>query len=269
MVLIKPRRVVSAIVLAASASLVVVPWIVRNRLTFKVARLSSVETINLTYYVAAGAYQLRYGLDMEQAQLRIAHDYQLTPPELTFNYQFTDKGFEGVAAIDRQQRQAAWAIFHDYPREIVHASLIGLAKASLVDTTSAFGYFSGRHFTHPQFSSLLQGRWTAAAHALRSNDPPLIGWFVWETLHAVLMTAAAGSAVIWSIFRRRCRRPVMVILAILSYQCLTVAMVGLNASARQRTSTVPFLAILAACTTVWIADALHRIGSVSHQRVNP
>jgi len=266
-VLSKRKRVGGAVVLAATAYLVIVPWIVRNAVTFKVARLSSVEAINLTWYMGAGAYQLRYGLDLRHAQSRIADDYQLPPIESTFEYWQNGKGVETVAAIDRQLRQAAWAIVHDYPLEITLSSLIGLSKASFGDTTSSIGYLSRRNFTHPQFSRLLQGRWRAAANALRSNNLPLIGWFLWQTLHAVLVLAAAVLAIFLSIYSGRCRGPMMAILAIISYQYLTVAMVGLNAWARQRTATAPFLAIFAACAVVWVADAVRGSGSFARERV--
>ena len=65
------QRSLAPLTLMVVAYVVAIPWAVRNQMVFGVPRLTAIDSLILFYYVAAGAYQVQFGIDkFEIAQTR-------------------------------------------------------------------------------------------------------------------------------------------------------------------------------------------------------
>jgi 4-amino-4-deoxy-L-arabinose transferase-like glycosyltransferase len=247
------RRVVEATVLVLAAYGCVAPWVVRNAYAFGVPRLTTVDTINMVYFVGAGAYQIEYSLDRVAAQRRIAAEYALPTPEQAYNHWTTD---QSVAEIDTKLRRAARPVLLAHPRALMIASAIGVAKANIGHSTGSMARIMGLSWSAPHLSRLAEGRFSEALASMLANPLPVASMFVWQVLLTAMVGLAAIAAALRLLFSRQYRTVAVILLIIVGYHLLTIAFVGLDAYARQRVGATPFLAVLASSGVMWALDSI-------------
>ena len=71
-------------------------------MSFGIPRVTNVDSNNLVYFVGAGAYQVRHGITLEEAQDQIAREFHLVPYIVTQNPWMTDRPLKDV---DRERGQ--------------------------------------------------------------------------------------------------------------------------------------------------------------------
>jgi 4-amino-4-deoxy-L-arabinose transferase-like glycosyltransferase len=240
----------AAATLLAALILLVGPWVVRNAVVCSVPRITNVDSNNLVYFFGAGAYQVRHGVSLEEAQDMIAREFHLAPYAMAQNPWMADRS---VAEIDRELRQVKFQVLTKYPRELVIASLGSVLKASVSHNVAGLAGLLQHDWNGPQTSALLRAD-PAALDRLFQNGPLLTAVFFWECLHTLLtlVTGFLGVVVLfWTVGRRT---TALVLVAVLAYFYLTVAMFGYEAFSRCRIPVLPFLYIFAGWGISWLAN---------------
>ena len=208
-------------------------------MVFSVPRLTTVEAANNVYFMGAGAYQLHYGLSLEDAQASIAREHGL-PPYIAVQNPWTSD--QSVAEMDAELRAAAVPVLTRYPRELLKSSLLGVAKASVSHNTGELARLVGQEWQAPGTGDLLRLRPEAFAR-LWGNGPGLALVFGWQVLHALLTLGLAAAGAVVGL-RGATRAGAGVAMAVLLYFYLTVAVFGLEAFCRCRAPVLPFLYVL-------------------------
>jgi 4-amino-4-deoxy-L-arabinose transferase-like glycosyltransferase len=216
-------------------------WITRNYLVFSVPRLTTVDAANNVYFMGGGAYQLRHGLSLEEAQARIAREYGLAPYEVSQNPWASDRP---VAEVDAELRTASFRVMTKYPVELVESSFLGVAKASFSHNTAELAALSGRTWTAPGTAGLIRLR-PDALDQLGKNGSGLVVAFGWELFHVLLSLGAAALGVLYFLIRRPTGAVGWALFLILGYFYLTVAVFGYEAFYRCRVPVLPFLYVFA------------------------
>jgi 4-amino-4-deoxy-L-arabinose transferase-like glycosyltransferase len=216
-------------------------WVARNAATFGLAKVTTVDTQNLVYFTGAGAYQVRFGITLEDAQQRIAEEFHVVPYRVAQNDHVSGRS---AKEINEELRARTWDVLRRYPGALLKSSLLGLAKASVSHCTEQLAWLVRLEWTAPGTGGLLRGDGEAYAR-LGSNPPVLIAAFGWQLLHtaAGLLLAAVGA---WRVLRERATRGAgLLLLLLLAYFWLTVALFGYDAFYRSRIPALPFLFVLA------------------------
>jgi len=236
------RSLVVAPVLILTAALVIAPWIVRNQRQFGLARLTNVDTIALVYFVAAGAYQVEYGIEREDAQKRIAQEFGLASVVKTYNPWTAD---QSVASMDAKQRAAAKSILLSHPTAVLKASAIGIARATVAPNAAELASAGGRVWMPMGLGSVLTGKFREAATQLSRNGPFITAVFLWQVFLAIVTLPLAMVGVWAGLKRPDARLVTMCLLCIIGYFAVTIAVIGIDAPARQRSAVVPILCVFA------------------------
>ncbi len=257
MVLLFVRKQLSALLMplttVAVAYVAIFPWIVRNEALYGVPRLTIVDSVNLAYFAGAGVYQAKFGISREEAQARIAADYDLVPHVMTNNFWLAN---QDVATMDSQLRKAAWDILARNPVAALRSTVIGIVKAAISHNTNELADASGKNWTSPELARLVRGDVIGCFKQLLKNKPLLVLVFCWQTFLAVA-TIFLGVVGAIALLLDRARRLVAIsFLAFIGYYVLTIALVGMDAYARFRSMIVPIGVIFAAVGCVKLSDYL-------------
>lgn len=214
-------------------------WMVRNGLTFSVWRLSNADAVMLVYFAGAGAYQVKHGLSLEEAQERISREYHLAPPIVTNNHWITDRP---IGEIDAELRQAVWPVLSRYPAELVVSSFQSIVKASVSHNTPLLAFLLGTKWVAPNYQAVLRGE-REAWERLIQNPLVLILAFGWQLLHVLATWLLALPGALCGLWRPETRWFSLCLIAVLLYFQLTVALVGCEAYARSRAPHLPFVLV--------------------------
>jgi hypothetical protein len=250
------RRPRAALTAAALVLLAAVPlpaaWVARNAAVFGVARLSTVDAVATVYFLGGGGYQLHHGVSLEEAHARIANEFHLPRHEEAMNPWTCDRS---VAEIDAALRAATGPVLTRYPREMLQAAALGVAKASVSHNTGQLAGVLGRQWLPPGLGDLARLR-PAAFARLWDNGPVLVGSFAWQCGHT-LIALTGGLVGLLLLVRRHLTRPAgFLLLGMLGYCYLTVAAFGLEAFYRCRIPALPFLYV---CAGIGLADVAGRV----------
>ncbi len=229
-----------AVLLSAAAVLLPGLWMVRNTMVFGVCRLTSVDAGNNVYFAAAGAYQLRDGLNLQEAQERIRREFDLPPYRQAQNPWIAK---ESVAQIDAKLRQATGPLLKRYPLELVESSVLGVGKASVAPNAAQLADLLGTPWIAPGTHALLTGR-RQAWNQLRQNSPVVLAVLACEGLHIAAGLSLALMGLISALRMRARRGQVLLLLTVLGYFYLTMALFGMEAPYRCRIPVLTFLYIL-------------------------
>jgi len=220
------------------------PWVVRNQVIYGVPRLTTADTINLAYFAAAGAYQMRYGIDLESAQARIAEEFHLTPLVETNNFWLAK---EDVATMDRRQRAAAQRIILESLPAMARSSLLGVIKSTIAHNTADLAEAAGMMWNPPGMAKLAQGKFAEFCSVLLQNHPVLVGVFLWQILFSALVFFLGSIGVFKMLLRQDNGRVVAIcLIAVVAYYVATIMVVGMEAYARHRSIIVPIWIVFAA-----------------------
>lgn len=231
------------LLMLAASTAVVLPWIARNAVLFGVPRLTSVEAVNMVYFMGGGAYAIEFGIPLEEAQQRIAKEYDLAPQSEGSNPWTTDRG---IRLMDEQYREAAAKILAEYPTSFMKATLIGLTKSTISHNVAGYASISLRTWAGGGLDRLLKFRVSELTQTLASNDPLLLGLLVWQLLYNGLIVLFSLLGVVVGLRSAELRPTVLYFLLIAFYHAATVAAVGLDSYSRQRVPIVPIQCVLAA-----------------------
>ncbi len=245
--------IIGPVVLVISAYLLVFPWILRNHTLYDISRLTTADTVNLLYFAGAGVYQVKYGIEREEAQAKIASDYNLVPLSRTNNFWLAEVS---VATMDAKQRKAARDILTSHPFYLLKSTLAGILKAFISHNTNFLAKFSGNKWINPDLSKFLTGDIKGSIQRLSENHPFLIFIFLWQTLIAIgsLLLGLIG---IISIFISRSQwQYAACLFAVMTYYMCTIAVVGIDASARHRSMIVPILCIFTSIGIAKVRDLI-------------
>ncbi len=106
------RTLCLAVLFLVTAWTPVAGWILRNAVVCGFPRLTSVEGTELAYSTAAGVYQVRYGISLNQARARIAEEYHITPHREAMNAHCSNRPIAQIDAENRARssarREGAW-----------------------------------------------------------------------------------------------------------------------------------------------------------------
>ncbi len=212
-------------------------WIARNTVTFSVSKLTAVETNNMLYFVGAGAYQVRHGVGLEEAQAMIAEEFDVAPYSEVQNAHASDRS---VAELNAELRAVQWDVLGKYPAQLALSSVMALAKASFSHATGQLAEMLGRQWVAPGTRSLVLHP-MAAAKRLWQNGPVLAAAFIWQLAHVIVALGTALFGLTCVMRDRQTRMVGLVLLAVLGYFYLIVAMFGFEAYWRCRVPVLPFL----------------------------
>jgi len=245
------RPVLRGAVVAMLVSYVVVaPWVVRNYALVRLPKLTTADTINLLYFAGAGVYQVRYGIDRETAQARIAADYQLPTVEQSNNPWLVDRS---IASMDSAERQAAWRIFRSDPPALALASATGLMKALFSHNVAKLAEITGYPWGGGNIDRLRSGIADGVSTLLRTTPPLLVSSLVGQLCCAVTVVLLGFVGVVMALRNGAGRLAAAMLLAALSYNLMTIGIVGIDAYARHRAPVTPILCVFAglAVARIW------------------
>lgn len=215
-------------------------WIARNYNTFGIVQLSPVGNHNLVYFVGAGAYQVKFGVDRFKAQEMISHEYSIP----SYN-QVQNPYFENAPSISQMQselKQMRVQLLLKYPVYLAIAEAIGISKGLLSHSLPQFGHLFGLEWIPPSFSRLLQADPKAVESLLR-NSPLLIGLFAYQMLFTLFIASTSLVASFFLIRHRGLPLTLSLYLMIL-FGIVIIALFGVDAVYRSRVVAMPFIAIL-------------------------
>ena len=216
-------------------------WVARNNSVFSLRHLTNNDAIVLVYFAGAGGYQMKYGLNLQEAQARISHEFQLPPPEVTFNHWITD---QPVAEMDAALRGAVRAVLFNHPFGVIAGCVRGIVKASFSHNMSLFSVMLGRDWIATGSGSGSSA--DASLGRVFQNGPFMAFGFFWQLLHCFVTYCLSVYGMVVALRARHQRfRVALLLAAILSYCFLTVAIVGPDAYYRFRTPHMPFIFMLA------------------------
>jgi hypothetical protein len=239
----KNRRVsiCFSIGLVTISYLAVMPWIYRNSKVFDLPRLTTNDSITLLYFAGAGAYQVKFGIDREDAQKEIVKEYNVVSYFQASNHW---KANRDVSTMDRELRAAAYRIFKRYPLEWIQSSLIGVIKALIAHNVDDLAYMFNITWDHPGLDKLLDGDISGFVRGLVKNSFFLLFVLCWQmTLEISLIVLSAIGAGSRFVVRSNSTL-IALLLGIIAYFALTIGVVGIDAYARHRIGIVPPLYIL-------------------------
>jgi 4-amino-4-deoxy-L-arabinose transferase-like glycosyltransferase len=241
------------------ALLVILPWMARNQKTFGIFKLSTVDAINMVYYIGAGPYQLRYGLTLQEAQERISRDYHLSS-----NLEYHNPWLSGksVGQLDGEIRAVSRSVLlRDVPG-LALSTLIGVGRSAIAHTADHLAEMAGGSWRAPGMANFAHGKWRVFAAQLGRNPAWVIVTFVLELLQAFLLWPLflIGSVALGGRFLRG--EPLAAVLLFLcAYFIATMGAGGMDATSRFRSPILPMVYVLAAQGAVCVLAGLgKRIG---------
>ncbi|HEX6163428.1 MAG TPA: glycosyltransferase family 39 protein [Vicinamibacterales bacterium] len=235
------RALIGPVLLVFAAYAVAAPWVARNNRVHGIPRLTNADSINLAYFAGAAVYQLKYGIDREQAQERIASEFDLPPLGAANN---TWRLQDSVRNVDGKQRAAAREILTANPLLFAQASAIGVAKSFGSHSSASIAAMAGRTWSPPGLSSIADGDFMSVWQSIRRNDAWIVAVFAWQMLIAGTVTVSALAGV-WLLLLRRHSIVAAGLLLPALYSVATIAVVGVDAYWRHRLPITPIACILA------------------------
>ena len=218
-------------------------WVARNALVFSVPKLTSNDSSLLVYFTAAGAYELRYGLSLKEAQAKIANEFGIATYGQAANAHTVNRS---EAEIERELQAVRWKVLSKYPGHLALASMLAVIKASISHPTDQLATMLGREWVAPHVSNLLRSP-GVAIRRLWENDAALVLVFIGQLAQVAIELGCAMVGIFVAVKNRQSRATALILVLLLSYFYLTVVMEGLEADCRFRIPALPFLSIFAGC----------------------
>jgi Dolichyl-phosphate-mannose-protein mannosyltransferase len=236
--------VVSSVAMLLAFLIPVALWIGRNEVVFGLPRLTTADAIMTVYFAGAGAYQIEHNISLEQAQKRIASEYDLPPPQVTNNHWVSSMP---VKEMDHRLRAVQSDVLLKYPVALVKSSLLGILKAHISHNVATLGYTWGIPWNQSGRADSSTGN---RLERLLSNHLLLIAALAWQLIHT-LVTWTLFVIGLPLLFRLRRDWPFLIMLGALAYFFLTVGLVGADAYCRSRTPHMPFVFVIAGAAAKW------------------
>lgn len=252
---LRPAAGWSAVFLLTTG-IVVAPWIVRNAAVHQFPRLTNADTINLLYFAAAGCYAEEQGIPLQDAQARVAERFSVPTLRETNNF-WVVPGIR-LAQVDDRQRAAARVLIAERPIACVRSTTKGIGKSLLSHNTETLAHAAGLTWTPPRLGAAVSGDLMTFAAGLSRNSLILQLVFALEIAIAVgMLIGVALAAWVW-LRDRSVRLLVLSVVAVVAYHLLTIAVVGLDAYYRFRTTLEPVWFVLATVglvtATAWLRN---------------
>ena len=233
-------------------------WVVRNAIVFSVPKLTSNDSSALVYFTAAGAYELRFGISLREAQTQIAKEFGIATYAQAAN---AHTGNLSEAEIERELHAVRWTVLAKYPRQLALASMLAVIKSSISHPAEELATMLGREWVAPHLSNLLRSP-AIAIKRLWENGAALVATFLGQMVQVAMELGFAIVGIVVAVRNRETRATALTLLLFLSYFYLTVALEGLEADCRFRIPALPFLSLFAGCGIAALSArvAVKRIG---------
>lgn len=235
-------HVLRPLLLLLAAYVIIIPWVVRNHSVFGIWRYTTIDSLNLVYYVGAGVYQRELSIPtLEEAQARMASDYHLVPATVAHNFWLAD---EPIKLLESQWRNAAWEIFSRYPTTTLRTLASGLTIGLISHNVDDLALAGGMRWINPGLTSLLRGDLSGFLSRLSHNHPFLIVLFIWIEVVTVASCVWTLFAVFTSLTTGRWRTFTLICLTLLCYFLANIILQAPTPDARMRTPLFSILLLL-------------------------
>src|SRR5262249_18994212 len=134
------RAVLGSVAMLLAFAIPVAPWVCRNAVVFGLPRLTTADAIMTVYFAGGGAYEIEHNITLDQAQDRIATEYDLPPPHVTNHHWVSSIP---VKEMDRRLRSVQSGVLLKYPVALVESSVLGILKAHISHNVAVLGYLWG------------------------------------------------------------------------------------------------------------------------------
>lgn len=212
-------------------------WVVRNAVVCGLPRLTTIDTYNMVYFVGAGAYQIEHDLTLEEAQARVAADFDIPPYREAQNHHRFDRDEK---TTHDQIRAVRNDVLTRYSASLAKASLLAICKASVAHSATNLADMLKMTWQAPGMGGVVKGE-SEAFERLSSNPPVLLAAVGWQMLHTAVVLLSAGIGIWLTLRDAKSRATGITLLVLLAYFYLTIALFGLEAFARCRVPVLPFL----------------------------
>ena len=221
--------------------LLVMPWVVRNYRVAGFAKVCTVDTHNLIYFVGAGAYQVREEVDRRSAQQLISVEYDIPSYSTLQNPHFDERS---VAELEAMAEEVKWKVAFSDPRSLMVSSTIGIMKALVAHPTESEAALLGDSWNAPGLVGLLRAD-SAAIGRLFANSPALVALFIWQVLHTSCLWMLSGMGLMRLLFSKEDLSIKLNVLVLLAFGVLMIVPFGLDAVYRSRLVLLPLAYCLA------------------------
>jgi hypothetical protein len=210
------------------------------------------DTLTKVYFSGAGAIAEEEGITREEAQAKIAEEYDLETVVVAHNYWRSQRS---VAEMDAAQRAAYRQIVAKHPKGLAISSFKGFAKAMLGHDVNVLAHATSREWR--------------GARSFTSNHLLLGFAFVYQEAFTLLVLLAALAGYLLLLRNRAQRWLWLGFSAALGYYTLTILIVGLDAYSRHRLGMTPLMALLAAVAVAKTLDTGSAAGPKISREQNP
>lgn len=233
----------------------VFPWLLRNQVTFGLFRLSTVDAINMVYYAGAGPIEWRQGISLDRAQEQISREYRLAS---NLDYHNPWQTSQSIKQLDDAIRsQSKRILFHD-PAALVASSLIGICKSFLGHSANVLIEMTGQTWQSPGMGNLLRGHLGEFGRQAAKNPGWVVAAFAIQTLQGFLFLPFFLLGLALMLWRLRRDIQAWPYLGLTAYYLLTIALGGMDATARFKTVLLPLGHVLAVYAVMTLWDKFRR-----------
>ena len=226
-------------------------WTLRNAAVADCVTFSLGGSINLVYYVGAGAWQEQYGIDHREARQRIAEEFRLPPYSQCKNRPHEWPG--GIAAVHTALKQAAPQVLGHHKVALLRSEAKGILKGMFSHSVEFIGRLVKRDWKAPGLQNLAMLR-PAAFQTLAANGWLLACAFAWEIVHMAILWLLAGIGVLAAVKRGMHSAPAGLFWGFsLVYFTVMIGGFGQQTYWRSRLPATPFAAAMGGIgfATVW------------------
>ncbi len=217
-------------------------WTLRNWTVFGVPKLTTVSTHNLIYFVGAGAFQTKFGIDRYRAQAMLAEQYPIPSYTNAQNPYSQDK--LSVRELEDLLHESQWKIVFAHPVSLVYSTIVGICKASVDHSLVSVSNLLSTEWLNPGLKELVTLQ-PEAWNRLFRNHAILVTAFFAHLLHTAVLWIGFSFGVLKSLIYRRPVAELAGLWILFIYGTLVIGMFGIDAIFRSTVIALPAVVMLA------------------------
>lgn len=239
--------------------MLILPWVARNYLMLGYLGFVPAVEAETTYGIGAGAYAIAHGIDTDEAEKRIAEEYNL--PTINM-YSHPWKYGMSIGDIVERFRLERGQLWLDYWRYLPASAVSAIINAWISHNTNDLARLTGSTFSGPKRGNLRAGAWAAALAQLQQNPFWLNVAFIYYYAFLSCVIALAATGTIVALRSPNLRGIVIVLSLVALYYHASIALIGPEAYWRHRHMLAPLLALAASRALGWVRNKLQ--GNMLH-----